>query len=695
MSQQQIIFESSPAYIFVCLALAAGLSLLLYRSTNNPWGRNWNRILLVLRFVLSFLLMFLLLGPIVRQINNVFEKPNLVVMYDNSASIGEATDSATLKSIEQRIGTSLKTLEEKGFAVAVTDLDGDVIASPVYSAPASDISNALKKVSARYEGKKIDGVVLISDGIYNGGVSPLYASYNFPVYAVGVGDTLQRTDVGIKNVAYNKIAYEGNKFPLRVEVAVKNLSPQPIRVSLVHRGKVLEHQTKTFSQNDLLIYDFQPLASEKGIQKIDVQVDVIAGESNVRNNRSTVYVEVVEGKKKILFVAPSPHPDIKALREVIEKNSNYEFLLHVPGVEEQQPGSLQPAQVDLAIFHQAPDKRGKTRDLFQKFMASKTSMFFILGQQSDIQLLGRQNAPVRFETLPREFDEVTPAINSAFPNFSLSAETSTTIAAYPPIAVHFGRMRIATTVTPLLYQRVGSLATEKPLLAVDINDNRKIAMLLGEGVWRWRLNEFDRTESTAAFDEIFGKMIQFLCTSDDRRRFRSYPVKQEFSNAEPVIFESQVYNDLFEPVYGNTIKLDLTHESGAKTSYAYVTSPGNTRYEIGGLKEGVYRYRAGTDLQGKAEEVRGEFAVVEPDMELQNLTADFDLLRKLSSASGGRFYAVSEINDLQNDLLRKDAKSTIHTEEAYRNLLNLKWVFWLLLLMISLEWFARKFHGSY
>jgi hypothetical protein len=214
-------------------------------------------------------------------------------------------------------------------------------------------------------------------------------------------------------------------------------------------------------------------------------------------------------------------------------------------------------------------------------------------------------------------------------------------------------------------------------------------------VWRWRLNEFDRTENTVAFDEIFGKMIQFLCTSDDKRKFRSYPIKQEFSNAEPVIFESQVYNDLFEPVYGNTIKLDLTHESGTKTSYAYVTSPGNIRYEIGGLKEGVYRYRAGTDLQGKAEEVRGEFAVVEPDTELQNLTADFGLLRKLSSTSGGRFYTASEIDDLQNDLLRREAKSTIHTEEAYSNLLNLKWVFWLLLVLISLEWFARKYHGSY
>ena len=54
-----------------------------------------------------------------------------------------------------------------------------------------------------------------------------------------------------------------------------------------------------------------------------------------RNNRSSVFIEVVEGKKKILVIASSPHPDIKALREVVDKNPNYEFLLHIPGVEEQ------------------------------------------------------------------------------------------------------------------------------------------------------------------------------------------------------------------------------------------------------------------------------------------------------------------------------------------------------------------------
>ena len=134
----------------------------------------------------------------------------------------------------------------------------------------------------------------------------------------------------IKDVAYNKIVYQGNKFPLRVEVMAKNLPDQDITVSLSQRGKILAQLTKASSGDELLVYDFQPMAEEQGIQKLDIQVEVKNGEYNTRNNRSSVFIEVVEGKKKILVIASSPHPDIKALREVVDKNPNYEFLVAYP-----------------------------------------------------------------------------------------------------------------------------------------------------------------------------------------------------------------------------------------------------------------------------------------------------------------------------------------------------------------------------
>lgn len=694
---KRIIFESPPEFVILCLlAGLAYAALQYYRAKQQPWGPRLNLTLFIMRAALTSFLAFLLLGPIVKQISNIYEKPYFVFLHDNSASVKAATDSVTRGNLESQLVETRRMLGDKGYEISIQDLQGETGENIHYNLPTSDIHSALKRIGNRYEGKKIAGIVLVSDGIYNSGLSPLYGIYNFPVYTIGLGDTTKRIDISIRNIAYNKIAYQGNKFPLRAEVQVKNLGAEEITVSLMKRGKLLEKKTlRSRQQDDLLIFDFQPLAEEQGIQKLDIVAAGKAGEQNTKNNRVSVFVEVVEGKKNILVVAPSPHPDIKALREVIEKNSNYEFRLHIPGISEQQVSALQPGKTDLAIFHQSPDQRGRTNAIFQSFVNSRSSLLLILGQQSDIPGLIRSNMPVRFEGIPRDFDEVTPVVNPAFPNFSISTEANGILSDYPPVYVHFGKVQVLPAATPLLYQKVGSVTTGKPLLAIDARDAKKTGILLGEGIWRWKLNEYERTENTLAFDEIIGKLIQFLSTTEDKRKFRSYPVRQEFPDTEAVVFESQVYNDIFEPVYGNNIQIEITDEQGKKDQYSYVTSPGNIRYQIGGLKEGVYRYRSRTTINDVAEEVRGEFAVIEQQAELQNLSADPDLLKTIAKNTGGAFYHTSQMNKFQQDLQTAEAKSIIHTEESYNSLINLKWIFWLLFFLITAEWFLRKYHGSY
>lgn len=695
MNQQGIIFESSPGWIIVCLLVAFGYAFLLYKA-KHPWSVTINRILFTLRVVLAFLLAFLLLGPIVKQINNLIEKPLFVLLVDDSGSIKEGIDSLALKKVEEEVLKWKESLEEKGYDVEINNLAGEELENEIqFQAPVSDLQSALRNVTNRYEGRRTDGVLLISDGIFNAGVSPLYASYNFPVNTLGIGDTTQRVDINIRNVAYNKIAYQGNQFPIRVEVLSRGIANRSLAVSLIKGGKVIDRQSKSSSEDGLTIYDFKILANEKGIQKYDVVVESLEEELNKRNNRTSIFVDVVEGKKKILLIASSPHPDIKAIRSVLDKNSNYEFLLHIPGVDELPAQILNNEKIDLYILHQVPDQRGKTRELFLRIAKTQIPMFVIVGRYSDLSLLAAQGAPLRIEGIPREYDEVTPVINPAYNNFLISSETRSVVADYPPLSVPFGKIQIPLGSTALLHQRIGSIGTDKPLLAIDTRNGRKIGLLLGEGIWRWRLDEYGKTEETKAFDELFGKLLQYLSTSDEKRKFNSYPIQQEFSEVEPVIFESQVYNDIFEPVFGNTIDMELADDAGRKSRYTYVTSPGNIRYQIGGLKEGVYRYRSTTSIRGSTEEVNGQFVVVSRQTELHNLTADFDLLRKLSSNTGGKFYALDQLDNLTNDLMVKEATGIIRAEEKYDSLIKLKWIFWVLLGMITVEWFMRKYYGSY
>jgi len=690
---KQIIFESSPAFIILCAVIGLGYAFLLY-TTKNPWGKTLNRILFSLRALITFLLAFFLLGPIVKQVNNIFEKPVFVILQDNSLSVKEATDSLTRNLAHDRIASAKEALEEKGYETVVMNFSGDGV-DREYIAASTNIHESFRSITNRYEGRNLAGVIFISDGIYTTGLSPLYGNYNFPVHSVGLGDTTERVDLMIKNLVYNKIAYEGNKFPLRVDVGVKGFANENITVSVLHKGKAMDRKSSRLENDGLLTLEFQLLAADQGIQRFDILVEEKSGEQNLKNNRATVFIEVVEGRKKILLIAAAPHPDIKALRAVVEQNANFEFILHVPGIDETEAKNLQPENIDLVIFHQTPEMRGRTRELFQRFSKSRTSLFMILGQTSDLNLITQQSLPVAFEQLPRQFDEVTPVINTSFSNFTISPGANSIFSTYPPVQVHFGKLLIPVTVTPLLVQKVGSLTTEKPLLYIQTDDERKVAVMLGEGLWRWRLHEYSRTEKTEAFDEVFGKVFQFLSTTDDKRKFRSYTVQQQFADTEPVVFESQVYNDIFEPIYGNSIDIELTDERGRKSQYSYITSPGNSRYPIGGLEEGVYRYRSATMLNGVKEEVRGQFIISSQQIELQNVTADFDLLRKLARSTGGTFYRLEQWDTLQQEITRWQARSIIRSEERYDSIIHLKWIFFLLLFMISAEWFLRKYYGSY
>ncbi|MCW5912098.1 MAG: VWA domain-containing protein [Cyclobacteriaceae bacterium] len=691
---QRLLFESSPLFIFLCAGAGLGYAYILYRS-RYTWSKQTNRILFALRAVLVFFLAVLLLGPVLKLITNQYEKPAWVYLVDTSASVAEALDSVNRDKLIRDLNESQQAINDMGYESRVFDLTGNEISPAVFNAPASDLNRGIQHVVNQFEGRNLAGIILVSDGIYNSGASPVYTPVRVPVYALGVGDTTARVDVVLKNVAFNKVAYQGNKFPVRAQVLLQGIANQHVSVSISKDGKVISTLNKESLNKSFLEFDFQLDAKEKGIQRFDVSAGSVPGETNLRNNTTSIFIEVVEGKKKIVMIAPAPHPDIKALKTLVEKNSNYEFIVHIPGVAEADAALLRPGAAELFIFHQVIDHAGKTTALFQSLYKSNSSVLLMIGSNTNLRQLAAYQVPVQFESFGGQWDDVTPVVNSSFRDFSFSENTNGIFARYPPADVPFGKFTWPVSANVLLYQRIGSITTDRPLLMAWPDNNRKIAVLIGEGLWRWRLNEFANTGNTVAFDELFSKLVQYLSTLEDKRKFRSFPLQNEFSDAEPVVIESQVYNDLFELVYGNTVKLEVRNESGAVSNYSYVISPGSARYRIGGLKEGVYRFTASAVLNDKTETVSGQFLVRAQNLEAQNLTADFGLLRRLAQQSGGKFYQAAQINQLTTGLQQVKAASLIHTEETFNQLINLKWVFFLLLALISAEWFLRKYLGGY
>lgn len=690
---QRLLFEHSPYFILMCIAAGVGYAFILYTS-NYTWSKRTNQILFALRLIVVSFLAFLLLGPILKLITNEYEKPTWVFLIDSSTSVGEVIDSLGQLKLTATLSETKSSIENSGYEVKWKDLAGNDVTAIKANGPTSDLNRGIQNIINEFEGRNLAGIVLLSDGIYNSGASPLYTPVRVPIYSVGLGDTTERLDLILKNVAFNKVAYQGNKFPLKAQVLMQGIENQEVSVSVLKDGKVLVNEKKNTGTKSLIDFDFQLDAAEKGIQRYDISVKPFDQESNKRNNAMSIFIEVVDGKKKIVLVAPAPHPDIKALRAVVEKNSNYEFIVHIPGVANADAGYLKPGAAELVIFHQVVDMAGRTLPILNSLSKGSSSILVMIGSQTNLRQLPAYQIPLQFEGRG-QWDEVTPIVNNEFRDFGFSENSNGVFSRYPPVQVPFGKFTYPPKANVLLYQQIGSVATDRPLLLSWEEGERKMAVLIGEGLWRWRLNEFADNGNTEMFDELFSKLIQYLSTLEDKRKFRSFPLQNEFSDSEPVVIESQVYNDLFELVHGNTIQLQLRDEQGKVINYSYTTSPGGSRYRIGGLKEGVYRFKASTTLSDKTEEVNGQFLIKAQNVEAQNLTADVGLLRKLSSETGGKFYNAGQLSILASDLEKTKAASLIHSEETFNQLINLKWVFFLLLGLISAEWFLRKYLGSY
>lgn len=688
----ELIFEYSPLFITFCFLAGGAYAYLLYRKS-GPWSKQINRLLFLLRFIGVGLITFLILGPLLKQFSNSIEKAAYVIVLDNSLSLTETIDSTGIQQLKSALSTLKLSLESAGYEVDVKGLEGSKsLDSLRFDQKSTNISEILETIQDERTGTNLAGVILASDGIYNRGTSPAFRSYNYPLYTLGLGDTIPKADLNLQNVYYNKIAYQGNQFPVVAEIYNNGFSSGNTRLQIIQRGKVISEKAIKLDNQSLIQVDFTIDASEQGPQHYLINLIEVSGEFTLSNNTKHVYVDVIEGKEKILLVANAPHPDIKALRSVIQENENYELNMYIPGIGDAN-SSLLNEKYDLVILYQLPSL--SDRISLNKLLETQNSLLFILGNRSSIPKFNQVNQVVNIEARLQQKDLVTPVFNETFSKFTFHNELHEIFRSLPPVEAPFGEYTLQAGTEVLLYQRFGSVVTEKPLVAVSNLNDRKIGVILGENFWKWRMQEYLLTENHESFDQLFSKLIQYLSSKEDKRKFKVYPVNREFTDNESVIFDTEVYNDIYEKIYNQKIDLNLQSESGEKYSFSYANSRTNSRFKVNDLTQGTYTYRAKTNLNGTIEESSGSFIISALQVESLNLTADHTLLRTLSQNSGGQFYKSDQVNALSGFLQQEKVPDVIHTTENFLPLLNIQWLLALLIILLSVEWFIRKYQGSY
>lgn len=694
-----LLTEYSPYYSLLCLLLAVGYAGLLY-TKEVPWPKWLNRLLFGLRAVLVFALLLLLLGPFVRQVQNKIEKPLLIFAVDNSASIPLALDSVqavtALRNVE-KLSAELASEDYETTVLSLNENTGNGFSNIAFNAQQTDLSALLSQAQSIHQHRNIAGVVLLTDGVFTSGSSPVYQPLRFPVYTLGIGDSVAQTDAQLNSVQANRISYLGNRFPMVVSLSHTGFAGQQANVQLLYKGKVIESKKivlPTDGQQSELTFTAE--AKEKGLQRYDIRLVPLQGEYTTANNRQVVYIDVLDGRQKVLLMAAAPHPDIKALRFALEQDKNVELVVHLAYAASAQQEKKLAEKFDLVILHQLPAQSRTGSAQLAKVIEKNPSVWYVKGLQSDFEQLIRQAQLVSFSGSRSQQDRVTPRFNSNFSLFNLTPEQQQAITKFPPLQVPFGDYNLLPLSQVVLYQQVGAVTTEKPLLLIGQENEQKKALLLGEGLWQWRMADYQRNSTTENFDALINKLVQYLSARQDKRRFRVYPSKEVHQQGEPVYVETEVYDQIYEPVYGQQVQLRLVNQQSEQVSnFSYVHAGPQFRFPLNGLAEGIYRYTASTTLNGKKQYSSGEFLVEQINREALNITADFALLQNLSAQTGGRFYPINQLDSLKQQLLRNPQPPIIHSQQAFTDVVGTTWLLVVLLLIAIVEWVVRKVKGGY
>jgi hypothetical protein len=196
-------------------------------------------------------------------------------------------------------------------------------------------------------------------------------------------------------------------------------------------------------------------------------------------------------------------------------------------------------------------------------------------------------------------------------------------------------------------------------------------------------------------DELMQKVLQLISVKEDRRKLRVYPIRNEFIAGETVSFETELYNDIYERLYDMPVKLELTNERDVTRTYTFTPTEASSRFDISRLPDGLYRYRATASVNKRTEQSVGQFVVRDVQLEALNTTADHAMLRQLAQQTGGRFYNAASAGAIGSDIAKRDTPDRLSTTETLSELINWRWLFFVLLGLAGIEWAVRKYNGGY
>jgi len=688
-------------YSILLLIISGAVAYFYYKRTSlkNPQ----KNLFTVLRTITVFLFLLLLLSPVFSFISGISPSPKNVFLIDNSESLLIENRNEVLKNIlnEELMNTGAGNSENVFYLFSenlIKEVTKDELSAITYEGInnfSTDLSSSLNTLGDNLSESNISTVNIISDGIINEGGNPLKfaALMNVPFSYYLTGDTVQKKDVSVKNLYYNKTVFAESSVPVKVQI-MSYLYNSVLNVKLFEEDKLID--TKSIAVNEKQFsyeVSFSVFSQDSRIVKYRVETEPLENEITLKNNFRDFYIKFTDNKFRVLLVSGGPGADNSFVTGELKKIRNFRTdIMTQKAAGEFYEGSFPDTDnYDVFILSGYPTAVSD-QSVLNKISASieknNSSLLFMAARNLDYGKLKVIEDKLSFKvSSSSDSEELTGLSPVAFPGSEIFERLGQlgSVSSMPDVfktsSVFSGN---PSSETFLLTSR-----NTGPALIIENTPDKKSAAFLVYGFYKWRLNKTG-SDNTEFFRNIISSIIVAITDKEANRHFFIETTKPVYSKFEDVRFNAAITN---HEIKGNE-KIKVRISGNGNDSETELNRLNDYQYS-GSVRipeDGNYEFTAGLyEDNVLIEEIKGRFSVGENNFEFTETRADNSILKMLALETGGENLTGRSGSEIGGFISDFNAKSEYEIKTAKNLELNVNpYYLSLLIFLLCLEWFLRK-----
>ena len=734
-----VLLRGWPLWLLILLmAIAAvGLAFMVWRWSKGSTrlGGPRKALIWLLQTLLACLLLFMWWHPAL-SVASLRPQQNIVaVVVDDSTSMaqpdeaGGATRSAAALKV---FNGGLIDALSKRFQVRLYRMTDhverfDKLETLKAAGTATHIGDSLKQVVADAASLPIGAVVLATDGSDNsGGVdSETLAEIRrqrIPVHTIGLGREQAQKDIELSDVQIPARALPDSRLSAQVSFHQHGYAGQKATLSVKEGAKILAQQIVTLKgdgteQSESVLFN----AGNAGVKSVETSLTPLANEESVKNNAMARVVNVDQRKPRILYLEGEPRWEFKFLRRAVEDDRSIDLVTILRTTQNKiyrqgiaNPDELKdgfPTKVEelfafdgiilgsvdapylttgqQSLLHDFVDRRGGGLlflggrdalsdggykqsgfpDIMPVVLPDRKGTFVRVGANVELTAAGRDSLITRIDDDPAKNVERWKKLPYVM-NFQDPGQPK-------PGAV------VLVDALPMTGGRV-------PMLVTQNFGRGRTAVFATGGSWRWQMLQPLADKS----HEMFYQQLLRWLVSDTPRKVTTSTPRTLISDDSKISLRAEVRDRTYLPA------------SDAKTE-AHILGPNGLGESVemrpDAAESGVYTAewsapRAGSYLveviakRGEEELGRDTLTFRREDGVAENfhIGQNRQLLEKLSSETGGKYYKPEDAGKLGTDISYSEAGINIRET---RDLWDMPILFFLLIALRGGEWLLRRKWG--